>query len=96
MRTQESITKDLRTGNFVTSPGDIFIVKHTSNLISNSIVVELKNGNENFYFGLPNKIEAWNFLKELNEIGGRKVLYQIDDNEPFDFADSMPYKYRFN
>jgi len=96
MRTQESIYEDLRTGNFVTKPGDVYILEHTSACLSDSLDIKLVNRGEEIYFGLPNNIKAWNFLKQLNEIGGRRVLYQVDDNEPINLEDSQPYKYRFN
>jgi len=97
-RTQEVIYKQLKEGNFMTVPGDVYILKHTSNVISDSLTIELinKRDDEQVIFGLPNNIKSWQFLKGLNEIGNRIVLYQIDEEEPFPFEESTPYKYRFD
>lgn len=100
-RTQEMIHEELRNGSFVSYPGDVFIVKHSSGMISNSLSIEAHNdhpvhGYKTFWFGLPNELNAWKFLKQINEMGGRKVLYQIDENEPFPFEQSVAYRYRFD
>ena len=94
MERKDTIYSDLKTGNFVTSPNDVFTI-HTSNCISNSISIHLTNADESIYFALPNEIAAWKFLKRLNEMGGRKVLHKTDDNSAIPFVDSAPYNYRF-
>lgn len=96
MRTQETIQESLKAGKFISIPGDIYTVKGSSNMLSNSLTLHLVNSQESIYFGLPNELDAWKFLKSLNETGGRKVYYQIDNNEPINFEDSLPYKYRFS
>lgn len=92
MRTAESFKQ-----NLITCPGDVFTIKGTSNCISDSltILIENKDRGESFLNSWPNRLEVWKILKRLNEMGGRKVLNQMDDNEPEPFEDSLPYKVRF-
>lgn len=84
--------------NYITNPNDVITILHSTGIISSSIDIKFSNestGEKAGYGSLINKKETWNILKEFNEIGGRKVLYQIDNNEPIPFEDSAPYKHRF-
>lgn len=92
IRTAESIKK-----NLLTCPGDVFTIKGRSNCISDTLIVLIENHNrgESFLNCWPNKLPVWKLLKQLNEMGGRTVLNQIDDNEPEPFETSLPYKARF-
>jgi hypothetical protein len=88
---------------FTTCPGDVFTIQATSNMISSSIAVRITNDgtmndaaiHTDEWLTIANRIEAWKLLKQLNDMGGRSVMYQIDDREPIRYEDSMPYKHRF-
>ncbi len=92
-RNQESMRK-----NFISCPGDKYTIKGSSNCISNSITVMVSNSGreEKFFITMRNNLDAWKMLKKLDDMGGRTVLDQIDNNAPIPFKDSMPYKHRFN
>jgi len=91
-RTAESLKE-----NLLTCPGDVFTIKGNSNCISDSltVLIENKDRDESFYNSWPNRLPVWKLLKQLNDMGGRKVFRQIDDNVPEPFEDSLPYKARF-
>ncbi len=91
-RTAESIKQ-----NLITCPGDVFTIKGSSNCISDSltVLIENKDRGESFINSWPNRLPVWKLLKQLNEMGGRIVLNQIDNNKPEPFKDSLPYKVRF-
>ena len=82
----------------VTNPGDKITILHTTNLISNTITCKFENtktDEASIVMGIANIPRHWRFLRDINNIGGRTVLYQIDNGEPFPFEDSIPYKGRF-
>ena len=91
-RTAKSIKQ-----NLITCPGDVFTIKGNSNCISDSltILIENKDREESFLKSWPNRLPVWKLLKQLNKMGGRTVLNQMDDNKPEPFEKSLPYKARF-
>lgn len=97
MRTQETIMADLKKGKFESVPQDVMTIKSCSNMICNTIDIHLTNAQsgDDCYFCISNKLDAWKWLKQINEVEARSVLYQIDDNNPIKFEESLPYKSRF-
>jgi hypothetical protein len=104
MTTPRNISDKFYDGkSFTSHPGDVMTIKSTSNMISNSIAIHITNDGmtsqasiiTDEYLTLTNRIEAWELLKRCNEIESREVMYQIDDNTPIKYEDSIPYEYRF-
>ena len=89
-------TESMKT-NFITCPGDVFVIKGHSRCITDSITVAITNTDrdEHFYINLRNILAAWKMLKQLDDMGGRSVFDQLDDNDPIPYKDSTPYKARF-
>ena len=83
---------------FKSYPSDVMTIKSTPRCLENSITVHITNSviGTDEYLTLPNKLEAWKWLKECNEVYCRKVLYQIGSDKPIKYEDSMPYLHRFN
>ncbi len=99
-----NLNDNLKAGKgFVTCPGDVFTVKATPGMLSNSIHIHVTNAGTmndaaietDEYVGLPNNLDAWKMLKQLNEIGGRLVRHQTGDADPVPYEESGPYMYRF-
>ncbi len=93
-RSQKSMSEE-----FITRPGDVFTVKSFyRQLLTNSIMVEVSNENtkEDFVMIFPNKTGSWSLFKSINETAGRRVMYQLDGQDPVPFENSTPYKIRFN
>lgn len=87
----------VKNGRFLTKPGDVITVKICSYSLSSSISIELANRQtgERLFDTIPNWLAAWEWLKSVNEIGGRDVVVQTNDQEPIPFEESAPYLYRF-
>jgi len=96
-RTADSITDGLGRAKFTSCPGDKMIIKSHRNIISNTVDINLINEAraENVHFCVSNIIDAWKWLKDINETEARKVTFQIDDEPEMPFENSMPYKSRF-
>lgn len=92
IRTQETMRE-----NFISCPGDVYIIKMHRNLISNCLVFYVTNEErkEKFPITATNKLGVWELLRDLDNMGGRSVMVQIDNDNPINFKDSMPYKARF-
>jgi hypothetical protein len=97
-RTQKSIMNDLVNCHFTSTPNDIMTIKHSSGIISDTIAINLSNADtqEDIDFCVINKLDAWKWLKAINDCPARKVLYQVDKHTPVPFEESAPYKHRFN
>jgi hypothetical protein len=86
---------------FITCPDDVFHIIIQTGCISNSITLQLVNQRrqENVRFSLPNKPEAWDILKKLDDMGGRKVQVCYIDHDGGKsyqlFKESIAYKCRF-
>ena len=91
-RTQKSMATE-----FITKPGDVFTIKSNRGVICDTITVQVTNDEtaESFYLGYRNELDAWKHLKRINEIAARRVMYQLDDDEPIDFVECIPYRHRF-
>jgi hypothetical protein len=79
---------------FITKPGDKFIVKLQGGL-SSSIplqVVNEKTG-EDFYLGMKNCLAAWKELVKIDNIGARSVVVETDGGE-VPYKESLPFKAR--
>ncbi len=83
--------------SFVTCPNDVFTIKGSKYCISDSITIEVSNKSrdELFSINLPNKIESWQLLLQLDNMGGRSVFNQHGSDNPEPFKESAPYKARF-
>lgn len=91
-----------KDGRFITNPGDVFIILTIKNAVVNTISVQCENPSQpTEHFTLSNCFEAWEFMKKLNDMGGRKVLIQTyPDRKSWEpvvipFEESMPYQTRF-
>lgn len=82
---------------FNTSPHDVFTIKSSSGVLCDTITIHVSNEvlKEEFWMSWPNRLESWEALKQLAEVG-RKVLHQTDDRDPIPYVDSIPYMYRFD
>ncbi len=100
---KRDLQEALYAGKFVSVPGDVYTIKSTKGMICNSITVHVANtGDVNAaaietdeYFTLPNNLDAWKFLKQINEMGGRIVFHQRGDEPPVEYKRSGPYRCRF-
>jgi len=92
VRSQQTMSKE-----FITKPGDVFTIKSWKGLISNTISVNVTNEkhNEEFWLSFVNELKAWKFLKKLNRMGARTVLFQTNNDKPIPFEKSIPYISRF-
>jgi len=90
------MTSGIKLG--VVRPGDEIIVVVTPGVISDQIVLELRNpryyGDAVEITGLPNRKSVWEFLKEISELTDRKVEVRTED-VTVAFKDSLPYAHRF-
>lgn len=91
----EPRSQDTMRERFTTKPGDIFTIQSKTGVLSRIISVSVKNGNEQFYLSFKNDLDAWKVLKRVNEIPGRSVMFQSDDNTPIPLKNSVPYDSRF-
>jgi len=83
---------------FKSYPSDVMTIKSTPRCLSNSIAVHITNSaiGTDEYLTLPNKLEAWKWLKQCNDVPARTVLHQIGDDKPIKYEDSIPYICRFD
>lgn len=99
-RTQDSIRESLskKGKSFVSIPGDKMVVAGHRNMLSSSLTILLINEEreENVWFSIDNSLPAWKWLKAINEVEAREVVYKVDDDPEIPFENSAPYKYRFN
>ena len=98
MKTIEKRTRETMVQNFISCPNDVYTIKSVSNLISSSLTfyVSNKGRNENFAITADNKLSVWELLRDLDNMGGRSVMYQIDKQTPIAYKDSIPFQHRFN
>ena len=89
-RTAESMRR-----NFLSVPGDKYIISICSNCISSGMSFRVVNGEENFSISCDNKLAVWKMLLQLDNMGGREVFVQVDDGDLIPYKQSMPYKARF-
>lgn len=97
-RTWEAVLERLQNRDgFTTCPGDVYTIRHTPGVICNTLSVELKNTRrgECFLMCLDNKLASWEFLKGLDDTGGREVLYHTRGGGTVPFKESAPYIHRF-
>jgi hypothetical protein len=98
--TKKNFRNERLNGGFITKPGDVLTIIIEKGVVSSSITFELSNKSLGEFYhrdSLPNSDKAWNFLKQLNEVGNRTVLvYNEGENQTVPFEESAPYIYRFN
>ena len=90
MRTAETMRQ-----NFISKPGDKYIIPINSHCLSSGMSFQVVNENESFSISCDNTPAVWDLLKRLDNMGGRSVWVQIDSNEPTPFKSSAAYKSRF-
>ena len=83
----------------ITKAGDVFTIIIAEGVISNSIEFKLTNkdeGEEFYVDSIPNKLQAWKMLRDVNDMLFRTVLvYNERENRTDPFEQSAPYIYRF-
>jgi hypothetical protein len=97
------IQENLYNGKFTSVPGDVYTIERTRGMLSSNVSIHVTNdGTMNAeailtdeYFNLPNNLDAWKFLKQINEIAGRVVFEKIGDEPAVKYEKSGPYRYRF-
>jgi hypothetical protein len=96
-RSAEGIHNMLKKGVFNTAPGDVFTIETVEGMISSTLFIHLTNEEvgTDTRFGLKNCQEVWEWLKSMNEMGGRQVLHKHGKADPVAFEDSPGYKIRF-
>lgn len=95
--TQKTVFERLIETN-ITKPGDTIIIHSNRGVLSNSIDCTFSNevsGEASEKTCIDNIKSNWAWLKRLNGIGGRKVMYQVDIDTLIPYEESTPYKYRF-
>lgn len=81
--------------NFISKPNDQYIVPVFRNCLSSGMSFRVLNTNEDFSISCDNKLEVWELLRKLDDMGGRSVFVQYDNEQPIPYKESAPYKHRF-
>lgn len=85
----------IQDGN--TSPGDILTIRYFPGL-SSEVTFTMTNENDPGYSetrSASNTTALWKFLKQFNEIAGRKVLIEEEDGSVIPLVESIAYVHRF-
>ena len=91
------INRWTETGEFITKPGDKFIILSNPKVLVSNINVQVVNDRtgEDFFIEFSNFDGSWEFLRELDNMGGREVWHKLGNNEPIPFKQTMVFEQRF-
>ena len=92
--THKSLKEQFFAG--ISNPGDTITIVMQKGVICDSVLLQMHSAasTKKETFSVPNKLEAWRYLKSINDLAGRRVWVKTG-NRKIPYEKSLPYMIRF-